>query len=165
MLGVAVSSVERLDPRPRPAAAAAATAKAGWPSAHPARATGCRASRRSCCGSCDRYLPLTAFNRAGDGHQHWCRDCFVDYFRERGDTTPRSVRGPRRRRRRDARASSSASTCVEHPCVDCGEDEILVLEFDHHRGEKTAAIARLLASRRAGSNECGARSRGARSSA
>ena len=30
------------------------------------------------------------------------------------------------------------------PCADCGEDEILVLEFDHHRGEKTATIAHLL---------------------
>lgn len=30
-------------------------------------------------------------------------------------------------------------------CADCGEDEILVLEFDHHLGEKERGIANLLA--------------------
>ena len=31
-----------------------------------------------------------------------------------------------------------------HPCVDCGERDIRILEFDHIRGHKTANIARLL---------------------
>jgi hypothetical protein len=32
----------------------------------------------------------------------------------------------------------------EHPCVDCGETDVRVLEFDHVRGNKSANIATLL---------------------
>ncbi len=31
-----------------------------------------------------------------------------------------------------------------HPCVDCGETDIRVLEFDHVRGSKSANITRML---------------------
>lgn len=31
-----------------------------------------------------------------------------------------------------------------HPCVDCGHDDIRVLEFDHVRGKKLANISRMV---------------------
>jgi len=33
----------------------------------------------------------------------------------------------------------------EHPCVDCGEDDMLVLDFDHVRGKKRDNVAGLAA--------------------
>ena len=32
----------------------------------------------------------------------------------------------------------------EHPCVDCGEDDPLVLTFDHIRGEKKMGISQMV---------------------
>lgn len=34
----------------------------------------------------------------------------------------------------------------EHPCVDCGESDPIVLDFDHIRGTKTASVSYLLGS-------------------
>lgn len=31
-----------------------------------------------------------------------------------------------------------------HACIDCGEDDPIVLEFDHVRGEKTAGVSQLV---------------------
>jgi AcrR family transcriptional regulator len=95
------------------------------------------------CGRCSRTLPETDFNRSGNGRQHWCRACFAAYFRERGDVHRRQVRRSLQARRTRA-CELVRGFLAARSCVDCGEDEILVLEFDHCRGEKEAGIARLV---------------------
>jgi hypothetical protein len=94
------------------------------------------------CGRCTEYSPHHAFNRAGDGRQHWCRDCFRAYFQERGDRHRVQVA-----KSRDARREPLRRLLLEHfathPCVDCGEDDARVLEFDHV-GRKRSSIGVLL---------------------
>lgn len=82
------------------------------------------------CGRCREELPLDAFNRMGAGHQDWCRECFRAYFKERGDLHRRQVAIAQRRRSEAARAVV-VEYLETHPCVDCGEADVAVLEFDH----------------------------------
>lgn len=95
------------------------------------------------CGKCGEMLPLDAFNRMGAGRQHWCRECFRAYFRDRGDLHRRQVAVTQKRRSEKARAVV-VDYLSRHPCVDCGEADVAVLEFDHVEG-KTYNIAGLLA--------------------
>ena len=86
--------------------------------------------------------PRESFNRLGGGLQWWCRRCFAAYFRERGDTHRRQSKAAKSARQRALRAQLLAHL-RRHPCVDCGETDPVVLEFDHI-GEKTASISVLL---------------------
>jgi hypothetical protein len=98
------------------------------------------------CPRCAQDLPATAFNWSqGSGYQGWCRDCFREYFRARGDFHRRQV--ARTQAIRSKRAQSIVLDALRaSPCVDCGEQDLLVLEFDH-LGDKVAGVATLLAAK------------------
>jgi hypothetical protein len=93
------------------------------------------------CRRCDRTLPLDAFNRYKDGHQWWCRECFKQYFRERGKLHLTQVAQSRDLRRERAHAYV-LTHLRETQCVECGESDPVVLEFDHV-GEKTWEVGAL----------------------
>jgi hypothetical protein len=93
------------------------------------------------CRRCLRILLDTDFNRYRGGRQWWCRDCFREYFQARGDLHVRQTHRARARRREEARRIV-IEHLQTHPCVDCGEDDITVLEFDHLK-EKRGGICTL----------------------
>jgi hypothetical protein len=95
------------------------------------------------CGRCGLELPLAEFNRMGKGLQHWCRACFREYFRRRGELHRRQS-GAARRKRVAAARRFVTRFLAEHPCVDCGESDPRVLDFDHV-GEKAALVSALVA--------------------
>jgi hypothetical protein len=87
------------------------------------------------CGRCNRELPLGAFSRhPKNGRQGWCKECFRAYFRARGDVHRKQSAAARRKRRAVARKFVD-EYLTRHPCVDCGEADPLVLEFDHIRSK------------------------------
>ena len=95
------------------------------------------------CKRCERTLPLEAFNRYKDGHQWWCRECFKQYFRDRGKVHIDQVNKSREARRERAH-EHVLRALVECACADCGETDPRVLEFDHI-GAKTAEVSVLVA--------------------
>lgn len=94
------------------------------------------------CSRCRRNRSLADFNRSGSGHQRWCRACFRSYLRARGGLHLDQTRAAKLRRVADARRF-----ILEHlndkSCVDCGEADPVVLEFDH-RDEKRDGVSALV---------------------
>lgn len=95
------------------------------------------------CSRCRATLPDVCFNRHRSGRQWWCRACFRRYFRDRGDVHLAQSATALKARRRRARAAL-IEHLRRHPCADCGEDDMVVLECDHVAG-KAHAIAALVA--------------------
>jgi len=88
-------------------------------------------------------LAAGSFNRLRGGLQHWCRDCFAAYFQERGALHLEQVRASRRARVARAKRHVAAYLAGD-PCVDCGEPDARVLDFDHV-GRKIEVVSSLAA--------------------
>lgn len=94
------------------------------------------------CPKCARVLAATAFNRAsGGGLQGYCRECQSAWYREHRAQHIANV-SANTARYRGRNSAFILEYLRTHPCVDCGESDPTVLEFDHVRG-KTQAISTL----------------------
>jgi hypothetical protein len=108
------------------------------------------------CSSCREQKPLAEFalkpvkNRGPQGlkrRDNYCIPCRREYQRQ-------WYAKNRERHRKNVRKNMAASIArarevvlghlQQNPCADCGEADIVVLEFDHVRGEKVAAISQLV---------------------
>ena len=99
------------------------------------------------CSTCHELRPAADFNvrqKAPDGLQSRCRACARAWYVEN------SVRHGANVRRRAAAVRQGYQQRIgehlrEHPCVDCGETDVRVLEFDHEPGSvKVAEVTRLV---------------------
>lgn len=103
------------------------------------------------CTRCLRALPADAFPRKGKGSlflQSWCRECFSEF--NRGNYAANKQRDIARARKNQRIAIEKSRPLLReylatHPCVDCAETDIGVLEFDHLR-DKSADVSRLVSS-------------------
>ena len=102
------------------------------------------------CGRCHADKPLTDYtthpNARGPGKpktDSYCKPCRAEYGREHYVKNKRRYiekAAERSRRVIAERMLYIVSYLREHPCVDCGETDVVVLEFDHLR-EKEFGIS------------------------
>ena len=102
------------------------------------------------CSACGEWKPLDEFHRkraSRDGRQSRCRPCNIAgqirVHAEQGDLCRDRIR-KRGHRLRDRNRTLILSYLLEHPCVDCGEPDPVVLDFDHVRGRKVANVSFLV---------------------
>jgi hypothetical protein len=99
------------------------------------------------CRGCARVLPHEAFNRKGKGLQSRCRDCSRAYAKRHYEANLDYYAAKARRHKRKVQRENQRHLLAYfdgHPCVDCGETDPVVLQFDHVRGTKTACVGVLL---------------------
>lgn len=94
------------------------------------------------CNTCENELPIAqfAFNKAkSDGFQDKCRECKKAYNASYYART-KHIHNPARAIHRNLRMARIQGQIFQylqdHPCVDCGENDIVVLDFDHLGGKE-----------------------------
>lgn len=87
-------------------------------------------------------IPDTATTRSS-----YCRECKRLFDKECYKKNWNSIQ---HRKRKDARLRRQRTNeyilqyLLEHPCIDCGENDIVVLDFDHVRGVKIKSVSQIL---------------------
>lgn len=105
------------------------------------------------CSRCHRDLPLHEFafsDRKRGTRQYFCRDCHSAYRREHyaRNRTDYILWAERQGARKYKEHTALVDRYLRnHPCVDCGETDIVLLEFDHVEGEKVMDLSSMVARR------------------
>ncbi len=102
------------------------------------------------CSKCLQTKPLDEFpiknSLRGERHAA-CKDCTAKrskelYYANREARTAQVAE--KRRSYRDKAREFVLSYLSTHPCVDCGETDPVVLDFDHVRGQKVRNISQMI---------------------
>ena len=105
------------------------------------------------CSRCGVCKPLDEFHRnraRRDGRQNFCKPCNIErnqrWYREHPEVRGRRM-DEQARLLRERRHRAVWEYLRTHPCVDCGEGDPIVLEFDHLR-DKIANISKMATMKR-----------------
>lgn len=102
------------------------------------------------CPRCGQRLPTSKFDMRGKADRRlraYCRPCNTAYQRHyyRRHVAQYSAHRLKNMRLYRARNQQLVTRYLSmHPCVDCGEGDVAVLEFDHVRGKKISNVANMV---------------------
>lgn len=104
------------------------------------------------CTKCKKEKLLDQFNfrlKKTGLRQYQCKDCTRAFLRSHYERNREYYLAKARKRNTEKRLEVQGfikNYLLKHPCVDCGESDIVVLEFDH-RGNKSTEVANLIRGR------------------
>ena len=98
---------------------------------NPSRLKGCIMKKCSKCKHTKENAAFSWRNKAKGTLISWCKDCMRVYDKARGHGGKGSKRYEQSRKRIERNAQYTWDYLLSHPCVDCGEADPIVLEFDH----------------------------------
>ena len=102
------------------------------------------------CRRCKRKLRISNFNWKIKNKRHasYCKECSREYIRDHYKKNRKYYLLKARRRNSEIRQKAReyiGSYLSTHPCVDCEETDILVLEFDHkEKSGKSDDVSRII---------------------
>ncbi len=86
------------------------------------------------CSKCSEVKDFALFHkntRNPDGHNAWCKVCFATYERERYHNGDKARKKANKIKTRDRARDYLWQVFTSSSCVDCGNNDPEVLEFDH----------------------------------
>ncbi len=98
---------------------------------------------------CEKDLHLFSARKISkDGRASWCRACFKANWKERYYENHEHYRNSHNKSRSSIREQNARKVfeyLTKHPCINCGESDPIVLEFDHrNRSDKIGNISNLV---------------------
>ena len=100
------------------------------------------------CSLCSVEKPLTEFAKKGNGFNYTCKPCKNEYNRKHYEDNKEYYK-LKAAKHNQSRLKINRVNLVEYlrqaSCIDCGETDIEVLEFDHRdRDNKSGMVSRFL---------------------
>lgn len=86
------------------------------------------------CTKCNEEKEFEFFakrSKSPDGLNVWCKECFKEYDRTRYLNGDKERKNNNKIKIKRAARNHIWNHLISNPCVDCGESDPLVLEFDH----------------------------------
>lgn len=102
------------------------------------------------CVHCKQVKAFDEFawsNKKAEKRQKHCRACMSKFNKASYQKADKQRIYQNRTKRRELARQYVWSYLENNPCVDCGETDPRLLEFDHVRGEKKAAVSQLASGR------------------
>lgn len=100
------------------------------------------------CSKCKILKSLVEFTKDSSkkgGLRYQCKPCVREYHLRRSLlVSSKEARQKYSLKKRQENARLSVAYLRNHPCVDCGENDPVVLDFDHVRGNKTDHISAMI---------------------